>query len=202
MARLTHGLFLVAITAAVVPALAVGSGGCSKLTEPAKEEPMASADPALSAMVAPADRGADLKAKMAALAAAGASASAMGSGIAVAPAASSAAPPLEKPGIKDTVVGKGAEAKSGDNVSVHYTGTLTDGKEFDSSKKTGKPFDFPLGGGRVIKCWDQGVVGMKVGGKRTLTCPASIAYGARGFPPVIPPNATLKFDVELLEIKK
>jgi len=104
----------------------------------------------------------------------------------------------EKLESKDLVVGKGPEAKSGDTVTVHYVGTLMDGKEFDASKKHGKPFDFPLGAGRVIKGWDQGVVGMKVGGKRKLVIPPSLAYGARGFPPVIPPSATLNFEIELL----
>ncbi len=114
-----------------------------------------------------------------------------------------AAPPSnEKLAIKDLVVGKGAEAKAGDNVKVHYVGTLTDGKEFDASKKHGQPFDFELGAGRVIKGWDQGVAGMKVGGKRKLTIPPSLGYGVRGSPPVIPPNSTLLFEVELLEVKK
>ncbi|MEO6575687.1 MAG: FKBP-type peptidyl-prolyl cis-trans isomerase [Polyangiaceae bacterium] len=102
--------------------------------------------------------------------------------------------------IKDLVVGTGAAAKTGDNVTVHYVGTLADGKEFDSSKKHGKPFDFPLGQGRVIKGWDQGVAGMKVGGKRKLTIPPSLAYGPGGHPPVIPPYSTLTFEVELLGI--
>ncbi|AKV01878.1 FKBP-type peptidyl-prolyl cis-trans isomerase [Labilithrix luteola] len=110
--------------------------------------------------------------------------------------------PNEKLEFKDLVVGKGAEAKSGDTVRVHYVGTLTDGKEFDASRKhDDKGFEFPLGGGRVIKGWDQGVAGMKVGGKRKLTIPPSLGYGARGAPPVIPPNATLIFEVELLEVK-
>jgi len=107
--------------------------------------------------------------------------------------------PLEK---TDVVVGKGAEAKAGDVVVVHYVGKLLDGTEFDSSKKHGKPFDFPLGAGRVIKGWDEGVAGMKVGGKRKLVIPPSLGYGARGAGGAIPPNATLVFDVELLEIKK
>ena len=107
----------------------------------------------------------------------------------------------DKVEIKDLVVGKGQEAKPGDNVSVHYVGTLTDGKEFDQSRKRGQPFTFPLGQGRVIKGWDQGVVGMKVGGKRKLTIPPSLAYGDRGAGS-IPPNSTLVFEVELLEIKK
>jgi FKBP-type peptidyl-prolyl cis-trans isomerase len=107
----------------------------------------------------------------------------------------------DKVDMKDLVVGKGQEAKPGDNVSVHYVGTLTDGKEFDQSRKRGQPFTFPLGQGRVIKGWDQGVVGMKVGGKRKLTIPPSLAYGDRGAGS-IPPNSTLIFEVELLEIKK
>jgi FKBP-type peptidyl-prolyl cis-trans isomerase FkpA len=103
---------------------------------------------------------------------------------------------------KDLVVGTGTEARSGDKVSVHYVGTLTSGKEFDSSRKHGQPFAFELGAGRVIKGWDQGVVGMRVGGKRMLTIPPSLGYGARGFPPVIPAGATLVFEVELLDVTK
>ena len=96
--------------------------------------------------------------------------------------------------------GTGAEAKSGQRVRVHYTGKLTDGKTFDSS--VGKaPFTFALGAGQVIKGWDLGVAGMKVGGQRRLTIPPELAYGARGAPPVIPPNSTLVFDVELLAIE-
>ncbi|HEY3062188.1 MAG TPA: FKBP-type peptidyl-prolyl cis-trans isomerase [Chloroflexota bacterium] len=101
----------------------------------------------------------------------------------------------------DEQVGSGAEAISGKTVSVHYTGWLTDGTKFDSSKDRGQPFSFPLGGGRVIKGWDEGVAGMKVGGKRTLTIPPELGYGARGAGGVIPPNATLKFEVELLDVK-
>jgi FKBP-type peptidyl-prolyl cis-trans isomerase FkpA len=109
--------------------------------------------------------------------------------------------PDAKVTMQDLVVGKGQEAKTGDVVSVHYVGTLTDGKEFDQSRKRGQPFTFPLGQGRVIKGWDQGVVGMKVGGKRKLTIPPSLGYGERGAG-AIPPNSTLVFEVELLEIKK
>ena len=101
----------------------------------------------------------------------------------------------------DEVVGSGKEAKAGQTAVVHYTGWTTDGKKFDSSKDKNQPFQFPLGGGRVIKGWDEGVAGMKVGGKRILIVPPDLGYGARGFPPVIPPNATLKFEVELLDVR-
>ncbi len=96
--------------------------------------------------------------------------------------------------------GTGAEAKTGNRVTVHYVGTLTDGKKFDSSRDRGQGFRFTLGKGEVIKGWDQGVAGMKIGEVRKLTIPPHLAYGARGFPPVIPPNATLVFEVELLEV--
>lgn len=108
----------------------------------------------------------------------------------------------------DVKVGSGAEAKAGQTVSVHYTGWLYErsaadkhGTKFDSSRDRGTPFNFPLGGGRVIKGWDEGVVGMKVGGQRTLVIPPEMAYGPRGAGGVIPPNATLIFDVELIDIK-
>jgi FKBP-type peptidyl-prolyl cis-trans isomerase len=108
-----------------------------------------------------------------------------------------------KSGLKyeDLKEGTGAEAKKGDTVEVHYTGWLTDGKKFDSSKDRGEPFSFPLGAGKVIKGWDEGVAGMKVGGKRKLMVPPELGYGARGYPPVIPANAELIFEVELLKIK-
>src|SRR5919107_884975 len=101
----------------------------------------------------------------------------------------------------DTKVGTGAEAKAGQTAVVHYTGWLTNGTKFDSSKDRGQPFSFPLGGGRVIKGWDEGVQGMKVGGARKLTIPASLGYGAQGAGGVIPPNATLVFEVDLLGVK-
>jgi FKBP-type peptidyl-prolyl cis-trans isomerase FkpA len=102
---------------------------------------------------------------------------------------------------EDVKQGTGEEAKAGKTVSVHYTGWLTDGKKFDSSKDRGQPFEFPLGGGRVIKGWDEGVQGMKVGGVRKLTIPASLGYGSRGAGGAIPPDATLVFEVELLGVR-
>ena len=112
-------------------------------------------------------------------------------------------PRLTASGLKitDLEVGDGAEAGSGQTVVVNYRGTLESGKEFDSSYGRG-PFSFPLGAGRVIKGWDEGVAGMKVGGKRKLVVPPDLAYGSRGAGGVIPPNATLVFEVELLDVKK
>lgn len=101
----------------------------------------------------------------------------------------------------DAVVGTGAVAQAGQTVSVHYTGWLTDGKKFDSSRDRGQPFQFPLGVGRVIKGWDEGVAGMKIGGQRRLFIPAALGYGAAGAPPSIPGGATLVFDVELLGVR-
>lgn len=110
---------------------------------------------------------------------------------------------VTKSGLKytDIKVGSGKTAKAGNTVVVHYTGWLTNGKKFDSSRDRKEPFSFSLGRGMVIKGWDEGVAGMKVGGRRKLIIPAKIGYGADGRPPVIPPNATLIFDVELLGIK-
>lgn len=102
--------------------------------------------------------------------------------------------------IDELKVGTGEEAKAGQHVTVHYVGTLTNGTKFDSSRDRGEGFEFNLGAGEVIKGWDQGVAGMKVGGLRKLTIPPELGYGARGVPPVIPANATLVFEVELLEV--
>ena len=101
---------------------------------------------------------------------------------------------------EDVVPGQGTAAKAGDKVQVHYTGWLKDGTKFDSSHDRRSPFSFTLGQGRVIKGWDEGVAGMKPGGKRKLVIPGNLAYGAGGFPPVIPANAELTFDVELLKV--
>jgi FKBP-type peptidyl-prolyl cis-trans isomerase len=102
--------------------------------------------------------------------------------------------------IEDIKQGDGAEAAAGQRVTVHYVGTLTNGSKFDSSRDRGKGFSFDLGKGQVIKGWDRGVAGMKVGGVRKLTIPPDLAYGDRGFPPVIPPGSTLVFEVELLGV--
>jgi len=103
--------------------------------------------------------------------------------------------------IEDLRPGTGAEAKPGQTVTVHYVGTLTNGQKFDSSRDRNEGFSFKLGAGMVIKGWDQGVAGMRVGQLRKLTIAPELAYGARGFPPVIPPNSTLVFEVELLGVK-
>ncbi|EPX61139.1 FKBP-type peptidyl-prolyl cis-trans isomerase [Cystobacter fuscus DSM 2262] len=103
--------------------------------------------------------------------------------------------------VEDTKVGTGTEAVAGKTVTVHYVGTLTNGSKFDSSRDRKEGFTFRLGAGQVIQGWDKGVAGMKVGGIRKLTIPPEMGYGARGFPPVIPPNSTLLFEVELLEVR-
>jgi FKBP-type peptidyl-prolyl cis-trans isomerase FkpA len=102
---------------------------------------------------------------------------------------------------QDVTVGAGDEATAGRTAVVHYTGWLPDGKKFDSSRDRGEPFSFPLGAGQVIPGWDQGVAGMKVGGRRKLVIPSELGYGAQGAPPDIPPNSTLIFDVELLGVQ-
>lgn len=104
-------------------------------------------------------------------------------------------------GVRDTKIGNGREAKTGDTVTVHYSGFLLDGTKFDSSRDRNEPFKVTLGHGEVIKGWDQGIPGMKVGGQRTLIIPPELAYGARGSPPKIKPHSTLKFDIELLRIQ-
>jgi FKBP-type peptidyl-prolyl cis-trans isomerase FkpA len=102
---------------------------------------------------------------------------------------------------QDVATGDGAQASAGRKVSVHYTGWLPNGEKFDSSRDRGQPFGFTLGAGQVIAGWDEGVAGMKVGGRRKLVIPADLGYGTAGAPPDIPPGATLVFDVELLEVR-
>jgi FKBP-type peptidyl-prolyl cis-trans isomerase len=110
-------------------------------------------------------------------------------------------PSMDTLGIETVKEGTGPAAQNGNAVTVHYTGTLTDGTKFDSSHDRGTPFSFTLGEGNVIQGWEQGVLGMKVGEQRKLTIPSNLGYGDGGYPPVIPPKATLLFDIELLSIK-
>jgi FKBP-type peptidyl-prolyl cis-trans isomerase len=125
----------------------------------------------------------------------------MKAAVQVPPAPSPSPLPDEKLSLTTVAPGRGVIAHAGDRVSVHYVGTLADGSKFDSSRDRKQPFEFVLGRGQVIKGWDQGIEGMKVGEKRKLVIPPSLAYGARGAPPTIPPNATLVFDVELVKVQ-
>ena len=123
---------------------------------------------------------------------------------AASPEAGCSADATELPGglcYVDTKVGDGPEVKKGDVLSMNYTGKLADGTVFDASAKHGGPFEFKLGAGAVIEGWDEGIPGMHVGGERTLTIPPEMGYGESGYPPVIPPNATLIFDVEVVSVK-
>lgn len=169
---------------ALVCASLASLAACTSLTTPPEPEAIAAADVPSAAPSASTMPTGQLRAFP--------SASASG-------AAPAAAQPEGKLGIAEVAPGKGTPAKNGDMVLVNYVGKLTDGHEFDRSK--GKPFSLKLGSGMVIKGWDLGLVGMKPGQKRTLTIPPSLAYGPGGRPPVIPPNATLVFDVEMVDVK-
>ncbi len=172
------------VTFRIALAAAFPGIACSSLTEPPAPEPMATetaTTAALSASAAPSHSAATPTPPPA-------------------PTASAAPATNEKVTTTTLKRGKGAAAKAGDKVSVHYVGTLADGNKFDSSRDRDKPFDFVLGQGQVIKGWEEGVSGMKVGEKRRLVIPPSLAYGPQGRPG-IPPNSTLTFEVELLAIR-
>jgi FKBP-type peptidyl-prolyl cis-trans isomerase len=170
--------------------LSASTAGCSRLTEPPRQEAMGDAPQAEAKQAPkPSENGKEGLQKLGDTVKLGADGKLV-----------PAAPTNEKLGSTDVAVGKGAEAKAGDKVKVHYVGTLTDGKEFDSSKRRNQPFSFTLGQGQVIKGWDQGVAGMKVGGKRRLVIPPDLGYGSRGAGGVIPPDATLIFEVELVKV--
>jgi len=177
---LYHGFLGLAASVCLAP---VGLS-CSKLTQPPDQEAFTLAtqsnDGAASPVVASA------KAPVA---------------VSLTPSTPPAPPPDEKLSVTTLAPGTGRTALAGDRVSVHYVGTLTDGTKFDSSRVRNQPFEFVLGHGQVIKGWDQGVQGMKVGETRKLVIPPSMGYGARGAPPKIPPNATLVFEVELLKVQ-
>ena len=132
-----------------------------------------------------------------------AAASASSSAASAPSASASSAPIEEKLTIEDVTIGTGAEAKVGDHISIHYVATLAEsGKEFDSSRARKQPFDLDAGTGRVIRGWDQGMLGMRVGGTRRVTIPPSFGYGEAGAPPLIPPKSTLIFEIELLSVKR